>query len=119
MAVRWHCDNCGNDGHVNPPTAPVFIETEVIVGDGKTAGSGTKVKQKVPKMNITKRQDPATGEIKDIPVQEIKDLDTRIHIVRVSVGQETIQKDLCSKCLEIFKEDLKLVWNKLNGIKRK
>jgi len=70
-----------------------------------------------PKINITKRQNPATGEIVDVPIHQVEDLETRIHIVRLTVGNETIQKDLCGACLDKVRKKLMGLWTELDKLK--
>jgi len=94
MALSWHCDICGRRTHVNPPTEPMYEEVVKKDADGKA----TKVKQ--PIQSIMRVQDMNTGKVNEIQVVKQQDLEPRTVIVRLQVGQETIQRDLCMKCLK-------------------
>lgn len=95
----WKCDICKKDTFINPPSEQVKDK------DGKV------------KMSYTKVQDD-NGNIKKVPVPEIKDLKPRTYIIRLTVGSETIQKDVCKVCLDNhLKSDLKTLWAKLENIK--
>lgn len=141
--VNWKCDMCGKDTQVNPPTKPVTEKKTVVVDIpdpdhvktlsqedqtrlmaeyvAKTYKGPTKElkhEQDVPVMKTMKRQNAQTGEIEDIPVQEIKDLSPRTYITQLTVGPEMIQKDFCKDCLT--KEILPILqplWDKLASVK--
>ncbi len=66
-----------------------------------------------------KVQDPFSGEVKEVPVPKVEDLHPRTHIIRVTAGQEVIQKDFCKDCLEKIRPELQALWDKLEGIKDK
>lgn len=97
--INWKCDICGKVTFINPPTENIVNE------DGK------------PKMSFTKVQDNVTGKIKKVPVPDIKDLKPRTYIIRLSVGNENITKDVCKSCLDKYlKNELQALWNKLENI---
>jgi len=141
MSVAWACDICGKSTHINPPVEYQFTEEKVMVPTGKEVEKEfevpdpkdprKKIKQMMktievvnveqvvrkPKMAVMKRQNHQSGEIEDIPIQEIKDLEPRAFIVRLTLGQEQVQRDFCRDCLE--KEivpHVKHVWDMLAKI---
>lgn len=105
MAVTWHCDICSKPTYVNPPFEYLFITDK----DGN----------KIPKMSKMKQQNPYTGEIETVKIQDMKDLRPRAYIVRLSVGKEIIQKDFCKEHLDNVLPEIKALWNKLEKIKSK
>lgn len=118
----WKCDVCGIETRINPKTEPLFEEREVQipVDQNKMGGPTKKVKQRVPKMTVMKKQDMSSGEVKEIQVQEHKDLEERAMIVKLRVGPESVQRDFCRKCLEDYAgEELRTLWKKLETVKAK
>jgi hypothetical protein len=99
--VAWICDMCGKHTHVTPPTELVFEDEE-------------KTK---PKITHLRRQD-AHGKMTKIPVQVQKDLGERTKIVRLTVGDETIQTDLCTKCVEHLRPEFDALWLKMESLKK-
>lgn len=104
MSVLWKCDLCGKETHVNPPTKPMYDEV-----DGK----------KVPKTAILKQQDAHTGKMNDIKIHLHEDLKPRAFITKISIGQESIQKDFCKECLDKVLPNLKKAFNTLVNIESK
>lgn len=92
---------CGKETHVNPPTKPVLDENNQVI------------------MTTMKIQDPFSGDVKSAVVPKVEDLYPRTHIIRVSAGQEVIQKDFCKECLDKVRPELEALWNKLESIEDK
>lgn len=98
--VVWLCDKCGKPTHVAPPTEIVYEDKE-------------KTK---PKMTHMRQQD-AHGKVHLHPVPVQKDLAERTKMVRLTVGDETIQRDLCNHCLSHLRAEFDALWAKMEGMK--
>lgn len=99
MGVKWKCDCCGKETHINPPHKQVFDK----------AGN--------PKIIKVKVQNQYTGEIEQQDQPEFEDLEPRAYIVRLNCGSESIQKDFCKECLKKIMPEVKALYNKLESIK--
>jgi len=108
MSVKWNCDVCGKDTLVNPPTKPILEE---VVIEGKKQIVQKKVKKKF--------QDSVSGEVKTVMVPQVEDLYPRAYIIKLNVGMETIQRDVCLDCLPKIKPELDALWKKLEDIRSK
>lgn len=122
----FKCDKCEKETFLYPPTELVWEEikievpvpyTEEIEVEGKVE-KVVKFKteyqtQKTPKLITTKRLNPFTHKYEEFQTQEVKDLKPRAYLVRLSIGDEVIQKDFCVDCLSEVKQELKQVWDKL------
>ena len=98
--LRNHCDICGVETFINPRTEPVFEEREVeVVINEKTKETMKKV-QKFPVTTTMQRQDHRTGEIREVQVQKVRDLDERSYLIQLTVGSEYVHRDFCKKCLD-------------------
>jgi len=133
MSTAFHCDICGKSTYLHPQSEPIFeeITTEVKlpytveIEDPNQPGVMIKTieyrvetqTQKVPKITYFKRQNINTGDIENVPIQDIKDLQPRAYLVRLNLGQETIQKDFCKECLKDVLPDAQALWDKLAAIK--
>lgn len=102
MAVFWHCDMCGKHTHVSPPTEPLFEDA-------------AKTKPKIVHM----KQQQHDGSMKAVPVQAQKDLAPRTKIIRLIVGDEAIQRDLCEQCLEQLRPQFNILWGAMERAKLK
>jgi len=116
----FKCDRCGKETKLSPKCEPVFEEKEVekVVKIGKIVKKEEKIRkiEKVPVMVDMLRQNSATGEMQRYQVQKVKDLEPRAHIVRLTLGQESIQKDFCTECLDMCKSKLLEAWDFLMEI---
>lgn len=139
MASVFECDICQKRTVLNPQVehlfeekefevdVPVTTETEVEVDtqDGGKAMvkrlniDARKEKRTVrsPKMATMKRQNIHSGVIEDIPIHETRDLSPRTYIVRLTIGNETVQRDFCRDCLSDLMPGLKTMWTQLSAIK--
>jgi hypothetical protein len=99
MANIFQCDKCKKQTFVNPPTEPVFS----IDAEGN----------KIPVMITLKSMDFATGKMIETQVQKQVDLQPRAHIIRLVAGQQLIQKDFCSACLQHVMPEIKSLWDRL------
>lgn len=85
--------------------------------DGKQVKTKKQRKKKQPKMvNLkrkSKRQDSVTGQFKEVEVPEMKDLATRIYMVQMRVGEESVQRYVCKSCLDTLIPFLKPVKERL------
>lgn len=133
MALVWHCDSCGKETHLNPPVEMLWdnVETEIDVPyteeieDPENPGSMKKVvlfkkethTEPVPRLTHMKVQNGQTGEVEDLEIQDSVDLKPRAYLLRLSVGNETIQKDFCKECLDsVVLKESKALWDKLASI---
>lgn len=114
MSVLWKCDICGRDTLVHPPTELVYKEIE-----SKEEKTGKKIITKIPEIIKVKQQDPHSGKMKEIEVNKRRDLFPRTYIVKLSIGPESIQKDLCLECLNKIKEPLIKAFNTLEKVESK
>lgn len=145
MGLKWNCDICGKPTFMNPPVEPVTEEKEVEVDvpafkevevedtiiDPKT-GNEKKVKrmqgkfvtEKVKKKVLVqkkvkqRKQNPETGKIEIIDYPEYKDLEPRCYIIKLRVGMEHVQRDVCKECMETIPH-LKELWKHLEGMESK
>jgi len=99
--VAWLCDVCGKPTHVTPHTELLYEDKE------KT----------IPKIAHLKQQD-AHGDMKLVPVHAQKDLSPRTKIVRLTMGDETIQRDLCDGCLIHLRPEMNALWKKMEDLKQ-
>lgn len=133
MAVIWHCDLCGKNTWVNPPSEQVTKEVEEVVNlpvkilkekDGKKYAEETMqehvVKKQVPVTTRMRRQNMNTGNIDLIDVPKLKYLREKTVILQLRVGDETIQKDFCIDCYRDQVSPLAdSLWKKLQSIESK
>jgi len=98
MAVKFHCDICGKETLVNPPT-----END-LDSDGK------------PIIAEIRQQNSFTGKIEKIKYIKQKDLYPRAIIVKLSVGRESIQKDFCEECVKKVLPEAEALFEKLANI---
>lgn len=103
--ITFHCDSCGLETFFNPPTEQVTKEEvhEYNVPDPDNPGQMKKEKRtvKVPEMTFMRMQDPnGSGAMIDQPIPKMKDLKPRAWRVQLRVGQESIDRDFCKKCLD-------------------
>ena len=70
--IKWHCDICGTETHVNPPMELLYEdkEFEIDVPDYNENGDVSGIKkekriEKIPKIAKAKRQNMHTGKIED------------------------------------------------------
>lgn len=120
--IKCHCDICGKETFINPPTEPVITEVEqeyTTYEDSKAVIRTRKIQ--VPEMTVMKVNDPhGSGKLIDHPIPKTRDLKPRMWRVQLRVGQECIDRDFCKECLdEYFKGDLSNLRNRLEQIERK
>lgn len=99
---HFSCDMCKKQTFVNPPTELVFSKDK----DGNN----------VPVLIILKTMDFNTGEMVETQVQRQVDLKPRAHIIRLTAGQQMIQKDFCSACLQEVMPEIKGLWDRLEEV---
>jgi hypothetical protein len=99
MAHFFECDGCKSKGSVSPKSEQLFTKQE---GSDKA----------VPVMEEIVTQD-ANGNIVKKLIPKMRDLETRIHIVRLSFGVQVVQRDLCGICLPKIKAEAAALFNKL------
>jgi len=99
---HFSCDICKKKTFVNPPTEPVFTKD----ADGNN----------IPVLVTLKSMDFNTGEMVETQVQKQVDLQPRAHIIRLTAGQQMIQKDFCSACLQKVMPEIKVLWDRLEEI---
>jgi len=120
--LKCHCDICGKETFINPPTEPIMVDVERMV-DVYVDGNWVKEKKlvKVPETTIMKITDPhGSGKLIDHEIPKTRDLKPRMWRVQLRVGQESIDRDFCKDCLgEYFKGDLASLRDKLESIERK
>lgn len=131
--VCWNCDICGEATYINPTSEPLWdehkLEVSVPFTEDEIGEDGQKRKvlkykvetqiTRVPKLTHMKRQNAQTGVIEEVPVQDVKDLQPRAYIIRLTVGAESIQKDFCKKCLQTVMPQIQALWDGLAKIKDK
>jgi hypothetical protein len=115
MPVFWKCSGCSSHGHVSPTTKQVFEDKQVITGKDEK-GDPIIETRKMPKLTTRKRQNP-NGTVSDVNIQEVEDVEPRIFIVRLAIGEEIIQRDLCKTCFDELKPKLQKMWKQLESIK--
>jgi hypothetical protein len=97
MGVKWFCDVTGKEVFMNPKTEPVKDS------EGK------------PVMTTLKQQD-SSGKIKVTNVPKVKYLQEKAFLVRLSVGDETIQRTLSAEAIGPMREELAVLWKKLESL---
>jgi hypothetical protein len=133
MASVFHCDICQKSTYIHPLTEPQWEEHTVSVEvpyseevqDPESPSKTNKVLRyktetkttRIPKMTTMKRQNHQTGIVEEIPIQDIKDLQPRTYIIRLMVGSEVVQKDLCKECLSVVMPEIQTLWDKLATLK--
>jgi len=108
MSVFWKCDVCGKPTLVHPPTELEYVEVDTL--NEKTR---EKEKIKMPVLVDVKQQDLTTGKMKTVTVNKRRDLSPRAYIVKLSIGPESVQRDLCIDCLDKIKKPLLEVFEML------
>lgn len=97
MGVKWFCDVTGKEVFMTP-------KMKIVLGeDGK------------PVMGKTKIQD-GSGKIIQKEVPEVEYLEEKAFLVRLSVGDESIQRVLSDEALKPIKAKLLDVWNLLEAM---
>jgi len=115
-----HCDICGVETFINPRSEPQYEEKEVEVVVNEKTGEKMKVVQKVPVMTTMMRQNHRTGEVQEISVQKVRDLDERAYLIQLTVGSEYVHRDFCKKCLdEEIRPLFAPLWDKLAAVTEK
>lgn len=97
MAVKWFCDASGKEVFMNPKSEAIKDK------DGK------------PVMTTLKTQD-AQGRVRVTSVPKVKYLEEKAYIVRLSVGDETIQRVLSAEAIGPLKAQLQGLWDILEGL---
>lgn len=120
--IKCHCDICGKETFINPPSETVMVEVEKEVPSfvgGKWVNEKRTIK--VPEMTTMKVIDPhGSGKLIDHEIPKTKDLKPRMWRVQLRVGQESIDRDFCKDCLDKhLKSDLAKLRDLLEGIERK
>jgi hypothetical protein len=98
MALKWFCDQSGIE---------VFMAPPYVI---KTDKDGKPVTKKIKTMN-------AEGELVVSEVAHVIYSKPKAYIIRLSVGDEVIQRVLCEDELNKVKAKLKDAWNVLEGLK--
>lgn len=93
---QFICDSCGKTTSLRPKIELIYEEK-----DGK----------KIPKLKKVLKN----GE--EILTQEYRDLEERAYLVRLSCGDEWIQKDFCKECLDKILPVIQQLWDILNSYK--
>ena len=96
--VQWNCDICGKATMVNPPTE--FEKDELGVH----------------KTTTMRQQNIYTNEVEEIKTYQLKDLFPRAYIVKLNLGNESVQRDFCAECLETIYPKLNEVFELLSSI---
>lgn len=97
MGLKWFCDASKKEVFMAP--------TYDVVKDDKG----------VPVMVPVKTQDSA-GDTVTVMQPKVSYHKPKAYMIRLSVGDETIQKVLCEEELNKIKHKLKEAWNILEGI---
>lgn len=130
MAVKWNCDVCGKETNVNPQTKPVMEDKPIQVPEvDPTTGQPVQdddgkvkmktVMQKVQKRTTVKVQDMITGKVTNQEIGLFEDVTPRAYIVRLGVGQEVVQRDVCKTCLDTLMPLIRPMWDKLEKMEGK
>lgn len=106
----FKCDECGEECYINPPTELVYEPTP------KKDEKGVLQLQKKPVMVDVPTHNPATGKIEKRTVQATRDLKLRCYIVRLSLGLQQAQKDLCEHCYKKHFDTLNATFRYIGGI---
>ena len=145
MGLSWKCDICGKQTFMNPPVEPVTeekefevdvpdmqtVEVEDTIIDPKTKKEikvkreqtkfvTKKVVQKklVQKMVKQRKQNPETGKIEIVDYPAYRDLKPRCYIIKLRVGMEHVQRDVCKECMDKIPH-LKELWKHMEGMESK
>jgi hypothetical protein len=113
MRAQWKCDKCPTVGHLSPKVEPITEKYEVTVPGPK---GPEKVIKDRPKMTSLRVQDTHTGKMSNQPVVAVKDLGTRITIIQLRVGDESVAIQLCKSCLDSFRGNFASLWSKLEEV---
>jgi len=132
---KWNCDKCGKRTYINPQTEPVFeikkvkVPTPVTDKDGKFLEDPKKpgmplveMKEHPQKVSVTvpqKRQNINTGKVEIVQMPKLKDLQERCFVIRLVVGVEKIQRDVCHEDLQPLMPEIKALWAKLEEMGEK
>lgn len=125
MGMSFHCDDCGVETFINPPTEQVVEEQmqEYTVIDTETNKPKTRTRlMNVPVMTKMRTQDPHDPKKTiEVEIPKMKDLKPRYWRVQLRVGQEVIDRDFCKPCLDKSELYGKLVdlRNTLEKVERK
>lgn len=137
--VQWNCEGCEVSGHLSPPMEPIMEQVGEIeipetdkqgklvyeFKDGKDdKGKPIRIKQVKmkkeprmgPKMGKMKKQDPVTSKVTVVDIPQYKDLSTRIRLIQLRMGDETITRYMCQGCLKTKHPVLKAAWDALEGM---
>lgn len=126
MSVVFHCDICGIDTYVNPPSRQAFEEVEEDVflpvsvieeinGEKIVKKSTQKqtVKAKKPLTAKHRRQNISTGKVETLEIPKLEYEKRKTVIVQLKVGDETLQKDFCHDC---YQKQIKFCAEKLFNV---
>lgn len=100
MAFTFKCDVCGVDGVVHHSAEMV-----------KPRKKDDKVIYK--KIRV---QNSVSGVVSQADVPDYEYLFPKINLVRLSIGDETLQREICNDCLPRFRVRLEGVWTMLDEI---
>lgn len=70
-------------------------------------------------LTTMKQQNHVTGRVEPITVPLVEDLEPRAYIVRLTVGQEVVQRDLCWDCLKTVQHLIRPLWSELEKMESK
>ena len=98
MSVFWHCDMCGLPTKVNAKYEPILD------------------KDKKPLMTKLRTMDFSTNEVKEYDVPQLKFLEPKAIIVKLNVGDQAIQRDLCQDCVKAHLPQIEALWDILEKI---
>lgn len=97
MALKWFCDATGKEVFMSPKTEPEKDK------DGKAV------------MTSVKTQD-GRGKVKKTAVPKMKYLEEKAFVIRLTVGDETIQRTLSAEGLGRFRSQLQAMWDTLEAL---
>jgi hypothetical protein len=127
----FKCDSCGKDTMLHPPTKPVYKEVRTtqmvpVQKGGLPDQNGNitpligleerEVVTQIPETIKVKRQNPLTGQMEDMEVPALEDLFERAYIVRLTVGQEEVQRDFCKPCLQAHMAKVRSLFDALSAV---
>ena len=112
--IKWNCDICGKETHVNPQTKPCFEKQEIPRGPEEDYPQQLR---EIPVMVSQKRQNPATGKMDEFQTHKHADVQARAYIVRLQIGpSDIIQRDFCRECLDTVIGPLKAAFETLENV---
>lgn len=90
MSVRWHCDLCGQHGHIHPKTEPLFDEKEVEVDTHEVTGHEDRAIERHETYMDEQEVKGADGSVTKVPVARTRKVATVVKVPIVNTVRKVV-----------------------------